>query len=80
MQTAGRKIIAESLSLHDEKHVVPTPLSRIRTGRRRIFVPQIILVNCKCIRDLASVSARTSSCYLPRNFRWNEIRMKLYAN
>jgi hypothetical protein len=26
-QAAGRKIIAESLSQHDEKHVVPTPLS-----------------------------------------------------
>jgi hypothetical protein len=29
------KIIAESLSQHDEKHVVPNPLSRIRVGRRR---------------------------------------------
>jgi hypothetical protein len=29
------KIIAESLSQHDEKHVVPTPLSGIRVGRRR---------------------------------------------
>jgi hypothetical protein len=27
------KIISESLS-HDEKHVVPTPLSRIRVGKR----------------------------------------------
>jgi hypothetical protein len=26
-QAAGRKLIAESLSQHDEKHVVPTPLS-----------------------------------------------------
>jgi hypothetical protein len=36
--TSGRpvvKIIAESLSQHDEKHVVPTPLSRIRVGGRR---------------------------------------------
>jgi hypothetical protein len=36
--TSGRrpavKIIAESLSQHDEKHVVPTPLSGIRVGRR----------------------------------------------
>jgi hypothetical protein len=35
---AGRrlviKIIAESLSRHDEKHVVPTPLSGIKVGRR----------------------------------------------
>jgi hypothetical protein len=35
--TSGRrlvvKIIAESLSQHDEKHVVPTPLSRIREGK-----------------------------------------------
>jgi hypothetical protein len=28
-------MIAESLSQHDEKHVVPTPLSGIRVGRRR---------------------------------------------
>jgi hypothetical protein len=35
--TSGRrpvvKIIAESLSQHDEKPVVPTPLSRIKVGR-----------------------------------------------
>jgi hypothetical protein len=39
--TSGRrpvvKIIAESLSQHDEKHVVPTPLSGIRVGRRRLL-------------------------------------------
>jgi hypothetical protein len=37
--TSGRpdvKIIAESLSQHDEKHVVPTPLSGIRVGGRKI--------------------------------------------
>jgi hypothetical protein len=28
------KIITESLSQHDEKHVVPTPLSGIRVGKR----------------------------------------------
>jgi hypothetical protein len=28
------KIISESLLQHDEKHVVPTPLSRIRVGRK----------------------------------------------
>jgi hypothetical protein len=37
--TSGRrsvvKINAESLSQYDEKHVVPTPLSGIRVGRRR---------------------------------------------
>jgi hypothetical protein len=36
--TSGRrlvvKIIAESLSQHDEKHVVLTPLSGIRVGER----------------------------------------------
>jgi hypothetical protein len=31
------KIIAESLSQHDEKHVVPTPLSGITVGRRRDY-------------------------------------------
>jgi hypothetical protein len=36
-QAAGLKIIAESLSQHDEIHVVPTPLSRIRVGRRLII-------------------------------------------
>jgi hypothetical protein len=35
------KIIAESLSQHDEKHVVPTPLSGIRAGERTCM--------CKCI-------------------------------
>jgi hypothetical protein len=30
-------IIAESLSQHDEKHVVPTPISGIRVGGRRIW-------------------------------------------
>jgi hypothetical protein len=29
------KIIAKSLSQHDEKHVVPTPLSGIRVGGRK---------------------------------------------
>jgi hypothetical protein len=29
------KIIAESLSQHDEKHVMLTPLSGIRVGKRR---------------------------------------------
>jgi hypothetical protein len=37
--TSGRqtvvKIIAESLSQHDEKHVILTPLSEIRVGKRR---------------------------------------------
>jgi hypothetical protein len=36
--TSGRrpvvKIIAESLSQHDEKHVVPTPFSVRKVGRR----------------------------------------------
>jgi hypothetical protein len=36
--TSGRrlvvKIIAKSLSQHDEKHVVPTPLNGIRVGGR----------------------------------------------
>jgi hypothetical protein len=34
------KIIAKSLS-HDEKHVVPTPLSGIRVGERRSVVNSI---------------------------------------
>jgi hypothetical protein len=29
------KIIAESLSQHDEKYVLPTPLSGIRVGKRK---------------------------------------------
>jgi hypothetical protein len=29
------KIIAESLSQHDEEHIVPTSLSGIRVGKRR---------------------------------------------
>jgi hypothetical protein len=39
--TPGRQpvveIIAESLSQHDEKHVVPTPLSGIWVGKRRKY-------------------------------------------
>jgi hypothetical protein len=31
------KIIAESLSQYDEKHVVLTPLSGIRVGKRKRF-------------------------------------------
>jgi hypothetical protein len=31
-QAAGRKNNCQSLSQHDEKHVVPTPLSGIREG------------------------------------------------
>jgi hypothetical protein len=42
--TSGRrpvvKIIAESLSQHDEKQVVPTPLSGIRVGRKRTALKQ----------------------------------------
>jgi hypothetical protein len=31
------KIVAESLSQHDEKHVAPTSLSGIRVGERKIY-------------------------------------------
>jgi hypothetical protein len=34
-QAAGLKIITESLSQHNEKHVVSTPLSEIMVGQRR---------------------------------------------
>jgi hypothetical protein len=36
-------MIAESLSQHDEKHVVTTTLSGIRVGRRRRF--SIVIFN-----------------------------------
>jgi hypothetical protein len=29
------KLVAESLSQHDEKYVVPTPISGIRVGKRK---------------------------------------------
>jgi hypothetical protein len=32
------KIIVKSLSQHDEKHVVPAPLSGMRVGRRRLTI------------------------------------------
>jgi hypothetical protein len=41
-QAAGRKIIVESLSQHDEKHVVPTPLKGIRVGKRDYLRCRII--------------------------------------
>jgi hypothetical protein len=34
-QAAGRINIAESLTQHDEKHVVPTPFSRIGVGKSK---------------------------------------------
>jgi hypothetical protein len=46
--TSGRrpvvKIIAESLSQHDEKHVVPTSLSGIRVGGRRFLSIMLIVI------------------------------------
>jgi hypothetical protein len=44
--TSGRrlvKIIAESLSQHDEKHVILTPLSGIRVGKR-FFTPILVAI------------------------------------
>jgi hypothetical protein len=42
--TSGRrpvvKIIAESLSQHDEKYVIPTPRSGIRVGKRRVAMKE----------------------------------------
>jgi uncharacterized membrane protein len=38
------KIIAKSFSQYDEKHVVPTPLSGIRVGKRR-------KINLKCLKQ-----------------------------
>jgi phosphomannomutase len=35
-QAAVRKIVAESLSQHDEKHVVPAPLNGIRVRKREV--------------------------------------------
>jgi hypothetical protein len=46
--TAGRrpvvKIIAKSLSQHDEKHVVPTPLSGIRVGGSIVIMARSLYV------------------------------------
>jgi hypothetical protein len=36
-QAAGRKNDCRILSQHDEKHVVPTPLSGIRVGERKDY-------------------------------------------
>jgi hypothetical protein len=48
-QAAGRKnIFAESLSQHDEKHVVPTPLSGIRVEGRRNGIDQCVSIYNKC--------------------------------
>jgi hypothetical protein len=43
--TSGRpvvKTIAESLPQHDEKHVVPTPLSGKRVGKRKLMITILI--------------------------------------
>jgi hypothetical protein len=57
-QAAGRKIIAESLSQHDEKHVVPTPLSGIRVGRRYHS-----RFNPKEASEASQISSETPSFY-----------------
>jgi hypothetical protein len=52
--TSGRrpviKIIAESLSQHDEKHVVPTPLSGIRVGGR-IKIIEFTIIMYKSLNE-----------------------------
>jgi hypothetical protein len=42
-QAAKVKIIAESLSQHDEEHVVPTQLSAIRVGKRKRFIISLLI-------------------------------------
>jgi hypothetical protein len=46
-QAAGRKKIAASLSQHDEKHVVPTPLSAIRVRRCIIIYFTVVILNLR---------------------------------
>jgi hypothetical protein len=50
-------VIAESLSQHNEKHVVPTPLSGIRVGERLVRITSIISAITPCFR------LRTSRSY-----------------
>jgi hypothetical protein len=45
---------AEPLSQHDEKHVVPTPLSGIRVGKRRF--KSILPSKYNIIRNTALIS------------------------
>jgi hypothetical protein len=62
-QVAGRKIIAEFLSLHDEKYVVPTPLSGIRERKgelRKKTANNSIIMNklCCCLTPFAIVATK----------------------
>jgi hypothetical protein len=56
-QAAGRKnncrIFLRPATQHDEKHIVPTPLSGIRVGGRRIGIPKIINTRTKCAQSTA---------------------------
>jgi hypothetical protein len=58
------KIIAESLLQHDEKHVVPTPLSGIRVGGRRRFISHTYDV-CVCKKNKHDATPSTSARYSP---------------
>jgi hypothetical protein len=57
------KIIAQSLSQHDENPVVPTPLSGIRIGRRRNLLSELItLISIDWLRrtrlDISSLTIK----------------------
>jgi hypothetical protein len=42
------KIIAESLSQHDEKHIIPNPVSGIRVGKRKKSQVKGVLLSMYC--------------------------------
>jgi hypothetical protein len=49
-----KTVALESLSQHDEKHVIPTPLSRIRVGQRRsiFLIIHVVALMIHCILNV----------------------------
>jgi hypothetical protein len=59
------KTIAESLSQHDEKHVVPTPPSGIRVRKRREVLRTSIALTLNPRRDISDIKdTRVLSLYV----------------
>jgi hypothetical protein len=56
------KIVAESLSQHDEKHVVSTTLSGIKVGRRLVHYPDCTYTNSFKLKVVNFTYSKTKHC------------------
>jgi hypothetical protein len=67
---AGSKIIAESLTQHNEKHVVPTLLSGISVGRRKIqeqtagLISMDLMSRCYLLTMIEAYDGGGNNCML----------------